>query len=93
MIRGTSGSGKTSLVKTLIERVYMDCRTMMCKFSHLDVHHKVDRHVDESKRIASLQIVVTSTVGNTLTIVWTYSSPILPNGLMTLRGIPPPCLC
>ncbi|PLW11120.1 hypothetical protein PCANC_23630 [Puccinia coronata f. sp. avenae] len=39
MIRGTSGSGKTSLVKTLIERVYMDCRTMMyCRYIDCGKH-------------------------------------------------------
>jgi Ni2+-binding GTPase involved in maturation of urease and hydrogenase len=32
MIRGSSGSGKTSLVKTLIERVYLDPNAMMCQF-------------------------------------------------------------
>ncbi|KAA1119272.1 Peroxisome biosynthesis protein pex1 [Puccinia graminis f. sp. tritici] len=39
MIRGSSGSGKTSLVKTLIERVYLDPNAMMyCRYIDCGKH-------------------------------------------------------
>ncbi|KAI9609469.1 hypothetical protein H4Q26_007425 [Puccinia striiformis f. sp. tritici PST-130] len=39
MIRGTSGSGKTSLVKTLIEKIYLDRNAMMyCRYIDCGKH-------------------------------------------------------
>jgi len=46
MIRGSSGSGKTSLVKTLIERVYLDHNTMMYS-RYIDC----GKHVDDRLNI------------------------------------------